>query len=273
LLKKILFLLLILGYFFQQSLFSENIIPTNQTHFQHLTLPIADAGTNQVINCNNNTVTLDGSNSSTGPDIIYQWIAPNGTNLGTQIQQNATIIGLYTLVVTNTTLSCSATSTVVVSSNLDTPVANAGSDQQIGCSGANVTLSSAGSSTGPDITYEWVGAVDLMSNLPNPTVGAVGIYTLTVNNVVSGCSATDQVEITAGSGFPNADAGANQTLDCNTNSVTLNGSNSDFGTNFTYQWIAPNGSNLGTALQQTATITGIYSLVVRCVEDILFILF
>jgi gliding motility-associated-like protein len=262
LLKKILFSLLTLGYFFQQSLFSENLIPKRQIYFHPLTLPIADAGANQVIDCNNNTVTLDGSNSSSGADITYQWIAPNGTNLGTQIQQNANIVGLYTLVVTNTTLICSATSTVIVTSNLDTPFADAGNDLQIGCSGANVTLSSAGSSTGADITYEWVGAVGFMSNLPNPTVGAVGIYTLTVNNIISGCSDTDQVEITVGSGSPTADAGANQTLDCNTNSVILNGSSSDIGTNFSYQWIAPNGSNLGTALLQNATINGIYSLVV-----------
>jgi gliding motility-associated-like protein len=304
--------------------------------------PVADAGANQAIDCNAASVTLDGSNSATGANIAYQWIAANGTNLGTAITQNATAIGvyqfivtnitsgcsassnvtvtntislplvnagadatitcsnavatiggtsaigsniqyswtlngisqgsnatlmtsipgIYTLIVSNTTNSCSASDMVTVTGDANLPVANAGADQQIGCGSTSVTLNANSSSSGPNITYAWTNGASFSSNLQNPSVGTAGIYTLTVSNSLSGCSATDQVEVTASSGFPIADAGANQIINCNAASVTLNGANSATGANIAYQWVAPNGTNLGTAITQNATIIGIYQLIV-----------
>ncbi|MEZ4957405.1 MAG: hypothetical protein R2825_27860 [Saprospiraceae bacterium] len=55
----------------------------------------ADAGPNQSITCDVTQVTLDGSNSSVGPGIEYQWFDPNGQPLGVGLTQSVSQEGIY----------------------------------------------------------------------------------------------------------------------------------------------------------------------------------
>ncbi len=83
--------------------------------------PTADAGTNQQLACETPTITLDGSNSDSGPNITYAWAGPGIVNGATTDSPSVNQAGTYT--VTDTGSGCSSTSTVVVDpappSNMD----------------------------------------------------------------------------------------------------------------------------------------------------------
>ncbi|MCB0844555.1 MAG: DUF5060 domain-containing protein, partial [Bacteroidetes bacterium] len=116
-----------------------------------------------------------------------------------------------------------------------TPLALAGPNMVLGCGQTSISLDGSGSDPG---VYSWTGPNGFTSSSVSPTVSDTGTYYLTVTSG-TGCSATDSAEVTQGTGqVPVADAGNNQTLDCNTNSVTLDASNSDPGT---YSWTGPSG--------------------------------
>ncbi|MCB0644326.1 MAG: hypothetical protein KDC44_21930, partial [Phaeodactylibacter sp.] len=94
-------------------------------------VPIANAGANGIVNCFNfPSTTLDATiGTSTGNFISYQWTAVNGTVVsGANSLMPVVDTGLYVLTVTNELFGLTATDTVVVTSDLVEPIANAGPD-------------------------------------------------------------------------------------------------------------------------------------------------
>lgn len=86
--------------------------------------PVADAGADQVLTCTMGMVSLNGSNSTGGAGLIYQWTGPDGAPLA--IDGDSPIVevaapGQYTLTVTSE-IGCTATATVLVGSETEVPV-------------------------------------------------------------------------------------------------------------------------------------------------------
>ncbi len=77
-------------------------------------LPTADAGNTQQLACETPTITLDGSNSDSGPNITYNWSGPGILNGATTDSPSVNQAGTYTITVTDSNSNCSATSTVLV---------------------------------------------------------------------------------------------------------------------------------------------------------------
>lgn len=219
-------------------------------------LPAADAGAAKTITCRNANVDLDGSGSSSGAGIAYQWFGPGNVLLGTNLTQNVAQGGLYTLRVTNNATGCSAVATVQVTANVVVPVANAGTDKTLNCQTSTVSI---GSAALPNVTYNWSGGAGTAAVI---SVSAPGAYMLTVTDNSNGCSATDEVIVGEDRVPPVAHAGSGRTLDCATPAVNLDGSASVTGPDIRYQWISPAGNNLGTAITQRVTQPGTYTLVV-----------
>ncbi|MCB0549213.1 MAG: hypothetical protein KDD19_16665, partial [Phaeodactylibacter sp.] len=199
--------------------------------------PVADAGSPQLIDCNNPIVTLGAGNSSAGTDIIYQWLAPNGAPLGSGAMQAVTQEGIYSLVVRDTTNGCSDMAIAEVLIDTLPPVANAGPDRTLTCTQPSITLNAGGTSVGGQLAFEWrrdgtpVG-VDSTLDISVP-----GIYTLLVVNTSNGCSRTDEVLVTENTSAPVADAGTGGLLTCTDNCLVLGGANTSAGPNFTYEWM------------------------------------
>ena len=86
------------------------------TVFENLENPIANAGPDQTLNCSSNTLILDGSNSSTGNEFVYQWTSFDGNIVSNENTLNPVIDqgGNYTLVVTNELNGCTDSDEVVV---------------------------------------------------------------------------------------------------------------------------------------------------------------
>lgn len=86
-------------------------------------LPTADAGPDGILDCIQESITLGGSGSSSGPGISYTWTATNGGVLTTPALAMPSVStgGTYQLLVSNIN-GCTATDVVNIASNISAPV-------------------------------------------------------------------------------------------------------------------------------------------------------
>jgi len=156
--------------------------------------PIANAGSDMILNCNNPTVNLDGTASSSGANITFQWTGPFIANGSTTQTPTVNGAGSYTLTVTNSSNMCSATDVVVVMSNFTLPGSFAGFTDTI-CTGEELMLN--GTSTSGDV-FVWTtsdGNIVSGNTTLTPTINEGGTYTLTTTNSVNGCTSVSDVLI------------------------------------------------------------------------------
>lgn len=236
----------------------------------NFTPPIADAVVNSSINCNAPNLVINGSGSSSGPGITYNWSANPGTIISGGTTANPTVsqAGTYTILVTNTVNGCTATDPVIVTADLALPISNAGPNQTLTCAITNISLNGSGSSQGGNFTYQWNagpgGSIIGGSTTLNPIVSTTGLYTLIVTNETNGCTNSDDVAVNSNIIAPSAVIANPQTLTCQNTTVTLNGNNSTPSGTLTYQWSTTNGlilSGQGSA-NAVAGEPGLYTLLV-----------
>ncbi len=144
-------------------------------------LPIADAGPMQTIDCNQSSVELGGSGTSSGA--VYDWTL-NGSSVGQSALLSTTSAGLYTLSV-KTAFGCSASDTVSVLLGLGVPQAKA-IVRTIKCFGDNngrITLDSIISAFPPVLFSINGGPFGVQSDFSSLTPGT---YTVTLQ-AANGC--------------------------------------------------------------------------------------
>ena len=83
----------------------------------NLDQPIADAGAALSVECEDLEVQLDGTASSSGPNIIYQWTGPGILNGDSSLTPVVNQSGNYTLIVTDSLSFCTAEAQVEVAFN------------------------------------------------------------------------------------------------------------------------------------------------------------
>ena len=232
--------------------------------------PIADAGTNQTVNCIVTEVNLGGSTMSAGPNFTYEWTTPDGQLATSSTIPDASTMtgGTYEVLVTNTENGCTAISSVVISEDAEDPTIVEIFPQVLTCELPSQTLDLSGSSTGPNFTYEWTtpnGNIVTGGDGLSPEVDDPGTYTLLVTNTENGCTETVTYSISEDAEFPIAVINDPVELNCNTQTVSLNGSGSDSGTGITYNWETPDGNLLSSTSGTMAEVDapGTYILVVN----------
>ncbi len=242
---------------------------------QNKTQPTAVATAPGVLNCTTPLLQLSGAGSSVGANFRYQWTTPNGNiaaGAGT-LTPTVDAAGTYTLVITDTNNGCSNSASTTVSADFNLPTATVAPPAVLNCYQPQQTLNATGSSVGNEFAYQWGttnGQILSGANTLQPVVGAGGTYTLIVTNTVNGCSSSASVTVDANFTAPTANAGASQTLDCTNPSLTLNGSASSQGPNFTYQWSAINGGNIvsgANTLTPQVNAAGVYQLLVTNTQN------
>ncbi|MFN0216183.1 MAG: hypothetical protein ACKVT2_18140, partial [Saprospiraceae bacterium] len=233
---------------------------------QNTALPSSVIAPPSQLTCTMNTVALNGSGSSQGPNFNYLWTASNGGTISGAINTASTTaasVGTYQLLVTNTLNGCTATSSVAVTADLNIPTASALPPATLTCLVSTVTIDGTASSTGPSFVYTWTGPGILFGgNTLQPTVNVTGNYTLTLFNTANSCSANFTVFVPEDKVPPVANAGQNPTLNCVTPTLNLDGTASSTGPNFVYQWTTANGTILSgaTGLTPTVSMAGTYNL-------------
>ena len=114
---------------------------------------IAEVGGDQEITCYQETVILDASASSQGPDYSYAWYDSDGNLLSTEIQYETDQAGTYSFETTDLVNNCTAVKEVRVTDIRNTPEAIILSTTQVlTCENELIVLSV---DPEPDVQYVW----------------------------------------------------------------------------------------------------------------------
>jgi hypothetical protein len=234
-------------------------------------LPTVFAGLDVEVTCadtNRDSVQLEAINTSTGTGVNYLWTTTDGNilNGATTLMPVVNASGAYVLTVMNTQNGCEAKDTVLVAFNTMMPTAEAGADQQLDCDNTTVTLDGSASSQGADLIYTWTspnGSIMSGDSTLMPVVSSAGMYFLMVHNQDNSCSSMDSVLVTQANDLPMANAGMAKQLDCNTTTVTLEGSGTE-GDSITYLWTTTDGHFVSgdSTLTPVVDSAGTYTLTV-----------
>ncbi|MFN4256735.1 MAG: hypothetical protein ACK4Q5_17175, partial [Saprospiraceae bacterium] len=225
--------------------------------------PTANIAVPQTLSCSLPAITLDGTASTSGPDISYLWTTATGNILSGSTTATPTVnaAGTYTLRVTNDVTGCYGIKNTVVNSNVSYPAADAGPDMAVTCAATTAQLQGSGD-TGPNFTYLWTtsgGTIQSGAGTLTPTVSAGGTYVLKVTNTLNGCSKTDTTVVAANNVPPSVAIAAPGTLTCATTSTALN-TTTDASTP-SFAWSGPNGW-ASTEQNPSVSVAGQYSVIV-----------
>jgi gliding motility-associated-like protein len=175
--------------------------------------------------------------------------------------------GTYSVLITDSADPAnSLLATFMVPGDFSVPMANAGPDTLIDCDIIPIQLFGDGSTGGP-YTYEWGtnnGKIDSLGNTLTPFVSLPGTYFLIVKDSTNGCAALDQMVVTGVLDFPEVEAGPTQFITCANAVTVMDGTGSDTGSAFIYQWQTSDGNILadGNTLTPLVDSAGTYQLIV-----------
>ncbi len=218
--------------------------------------------------CQNSTQVYSVTNVA---GITYTWTVPSGSTITSGQGSNSITVTIGATsgnisVTPSNSCGNGSSSTLAVAVNYVT--ANAGSDQSVPY-GTSTTLNGTASNGSGNYRYSWQPANLLINpNIQNPTTVDLTVstqFTLTVTDVVSGCTANDQVLITITGGPLTVTAVANPDQICEGNSSQLNAIASGGSEAYTYSWTS-NPAGFTSTLQNPVvypTITTTYTVVVN----------
>jgi len=176
--------------------------------------------------------------------VSYAWTGPNSFT-SNNMNPSVDMEGLYEVVITGDN-GCSSVSSVQVVDQQISPSIFVDPTQTLVCGQDQITIN--GGSTDTNTSFSWStsgGSIIGTTNESSIAVNAQGIYTLTVINDDTGCEETADVIVNQDNNTPIADIMAIQnTLDCNTPSITLNAEGSDNGSGFEFVWSNNGGTDL-----------------------------
>ncbi|MDX1912290.1 MAG: choice-of-anchor L domain-containing protein [Saprospiraceae bacterium] len=222
----------------------------------------------QGVNCfspNGGSINLNVTGGT--PNYTYAW--SNGATVQDPINLTA---GNYSVIITDAN-NCTMTSSAVVPSDFAAPTAVTSPPSSITCSVPAVSLDGTGSSSGGNFSYNWTanpGNIVSGNNTLNPVVNQAGTYVLVVQNLTNGCTSSASSTVSANNTPPVAAAGPDETLTCAATNVTLDGSGSSNGGQYTYMWTASNGGVIiggETTPNPIVSETGTYTLVVTNTQN------
>lgn len=234
------------------------------------TAPMADAGESKSLNCNNLPVILDGTASSAGSEISYQWTTVDGGLVSPSDETaspRVTAEGTYVLEVLNTRTQCVSYDTVIVTPPVSDEGADAGVDQLTDCYDETARLDGT-NSVGDNLRYSWAaisGTLDpATDSIAIATALTAGTFELTVRNTETGCEGRDTVKVFQDDIPPTADAGPDMSIPCRADTVTIGGT-ATTAMNVTYEWTRITDGNIISRIDESAAqvnAAGVYELLV-----------
>lgn len=150
--------------------------------------------TSAVITCSVTSTTITAVSSSITDTPV--WSTPAGTFTSTSV--TGSVPGDYIATLVNSINGCSISQTLNIASDISPPDVNTGSTALVPCGSSSVNLIGTSTTTDP-ISFTWAGPTNgtIISgiNNSNAEVTGSGVYTLTVMNLITGCSATSTVNV------------------------------------------------------------------------------
>jgi len=159
------------------------------------TLPNINVSGSFSITCITTSGSLNASSTTSGA--TYLWTGPGIVSGNTSTSPNVNVAGTYTVTVTNPINGCTNSSTITVNSNTTPPNINAISNAVLNCKTNNATLSASSSTS--NINYLWNGPGIVSGNTSaNPLINTPGSYTVTITDLVNGCTSSSTVNVITG---------------------------------------------------------------------------
>ena len=185
---------------------AEGCTAMSEVDVQEIALPVLTPVDPDILNCQSNlTEELSVFVSTTVPIESFAWETSNGNIVsGADSMPIVDAPGIYNLTVTNEA-GCTSTTSIEVFADVNDPIANAGDGGELNCIVPEIELNSNLSSLGIDFTYQWTtltGNIVSGADGLSPIIDEPGVYNLVVTNVVNGCTASDNVEITLNDAVP-----------------------------------------------------------------------
>ena len=216
-------------------------------------VPNAEAGADVTLTCSIISATI--GSDAVIPNVNYSWSPSTGLSSTTASITNASpnVTTTYTITLTNTLTGCTATDAVIVTVDKTPPTAGVTGTANLTCSVTSVTRTATGGGS-----YLWSNNLGTSSSV---NISQSGTYTVTVTSA-NGCTATATTVVSQDNAVPNAEAGADKTLNCTTSSVTI-GSDAVI-PNATYSWLPSTGlsSTSTSIITATPSVTTTYTLTV-----------
>lgn len=232
--------------------------------------PVANAGSDLVISCSVQNVTLNGSGSASGGKYTYKWSGQNGvpapTN-ATSIQASVTNGGMYKLEVTDTVNQCVGSDLVTVTMDTLRPAVVIETPGTLTCTVLDVALDGSKSEKGGTLLAEWTSLngqpVGTTNNAYVGRATVKGGYQLSVRNTSNGCIGTASVEIQENRVAPEAVVVSSVQLPCQGAVRNLDGIGTSTGAAFSYSWRTISGKGTitdETTLSPKVNTPGLYEL-------------
>lgn len=186
------------------------------------------------------------------------WSTLNGTIVGAS--NTISIVakeGLYTLKLTNNDNGCFDSKNVLVGTNNSLPdITVDPNPSKITCSASTVELYGTSATAGTSLLWSGPGSITGPTT-QRPRVDAIGVYTLTVTNIATGCKSTGSVTVTEDKTSPALPGilPAAPKLTCNNNTVNLELSPNP--TNADILWTTAGGGNIINEKTSIATVDAI----------------
>lgn len=203
------------------------------------------------LNCNNFNGYLDGSGSTTGPNISFEWITFDGLFFsGTNtLNPHFGSTGTYTLIITDSQFGCTSETYVTVTGDFEEPqVSFPQANPTIPCGSSTVQLGAQLAGSSNNFFIQWTtqnGNIQSGANTLNPTVTMAGSYTIRVENLINNCYTEQTLTVTQAAEFAvTATTQAEKCVNQNNGfiNVQVNGGTGPF--NFNWAQSGLSGQNL-----------------------------
>lgn len=206
--------------------------------------PVADAGLNGTITCQDTLVTLHGGASSIGESIQYMWKNSAGDVLGTDSTVVVGEEGRYFLEVFDAATGCSNIDSVKIELLGERPDLEGQFFQTLTCENDTLALDFSINPLGPNYTVQWKIKANTGGNFVTDDntnklfsfVNKSGTYEVYVLDTISKCDALAEFIVTEDKTIPTADAGKDEFIGCDQDSVLLGGDGTAIGGDITYLW-------------------------------------
>ena len=218
------------------------------------------------IDCFQPSLDINATMSTGNAPLDFTWTNSSQESLSTDESFALTEGGQITLLVTNSVNGCTDEASVSITQDQTIPDIEFDPLDKLTCTINTVDVAAVVNAGHNSFTYEWSGptAANILSgdNTAAVTVDSIGTYTLEVQDLLNGCEATATIVVEEDRVLPDLNIEPIPELNCVTDIVTIDASNSSVGPDFTYNWTGASISSGQNTPAIEVAVAGQYELTI-----------
>ncbi|MEK7257303.1 MAG: hypothetical protein AAB316_21290, partial [Bacteroidota bacterium] len=204
--------------------------------------PVAVAGLDTLVPCTNTVLLLDGTGSTTGDTISYEWTAILGGHIvagGDSLTPTVDHAGTFILTVTDVDNGCTDADTVVVTGENEPPAVLLSDDETLNCVVQEIAISAQVDTA--NTVFQWTGPGGFTANVLDTFATVPGTYHFIITDTLTTCTTDSTVVISIDTVPPVVSIDVSGILTCADTIVTLTAT-SDPDSGIVFEWFGPGGA-------------------------------